>query len=222
MIVGSLCTAALPHVVPASLTLFHSFRLAAGYHCLTAADTAVVRWIASRLMYPRTDTPQAQRMMALMNSTNVWAGQEITKAIARSSIGSSGQPCRLMEIGFGGGQAFRQTADLCAVRNWKILGVDHSEDSLAFTKRALTEGETDPSVYQLLCADISSNLWAFPDNSFDCIYHVNTWYAVFSHAPGASGVLHRPHVPFLIPQTPPRPFCPVSSPVHSVGSSLRV
>uniref|UniRef100_A0A7S2S6T0 Methyltransferase type 11 domain-containing protein n=1 Tax=Rhizochromulina marina TaxID=1034831 RepID=A0A7S2S6T0_9STRA len=143
---------------------------------LHGADDAVVRWIASRLMYPRTDSPQARRMMDIMNRTNAYAGLEVGKSFTRSLQGVSHRPVRILEVGFGGGHALINTTKLCAEHNWRVLGVDHSEDSLAFTKRAMVAAQCDAGVYDLMCADISRGLWAIPDGAFDCVYHCNTWY----------------------------------------------
>jgi len=153
------------------------------------SDGPVLHWIASQLMQPHLDTPQAERMLRAMNEITLFSGSRMVGEVERhlhsqsdmdQSIdeGAAQPRARILEIGCGAGQTLVKMASVCKgkKKDWKVLGVDYSVDSITFAKRALDEAGTDNAIYQLQVADISDGLWALPAGGFDVVYHLENWY----------------------------------------------
>ena len=141
------------------------------------SDKSTLQWIAAQLMNPTIDTLQGERMMQTMSKTNVFSGSQLV-ATVNGVLNGSNPNARILEIGCGSGQTFKQMARVCKARgrHWKLVGIDQSIDSIVFARNKLEEAGADTSVYQLQLADIDNGLWSFEDGTFDVAYHLNCWY----------------------------------------------
>lgn len=141
------------------------------------ADKSTLHWIAAQLMNPTIDTPQGERMLQTMSKTNIFSGGQLV-ATVNGVLNGSNPNARILEIGCGSGQTFKQMARVCKGRgrDWKLMGIDQSVDSIRFARSKLEEAGADASVYQLQVADIDHGLWSLQDGSFDVVYHLNCWY----------------------------------------------
>jgi ubiquinone/menaquinone biosynthesis C-methylase UbiE len=141
------------------------------------ADVSTLHWVAAQLMNPTMDSPQGERMLQAMSKTNIFSGSQLV-ATVNGVLNGSTPNARILEIGCGSGQTFKQMARVCRARgrDWKLMGIDQSMDSIRFARMKLEDAGADPAVYQLQVADIDNGLWSFQDDSFDVVYHLNCWY----------------------------------------------
>merc|ERR550537_1611254 len=101
------------------------------------------------------DSPQGERMLQAMSKTNIFSGSQLV-ATVNGVLNGSTPNARILEIGCGSGQTFKQMARVCRARgrDWKLMGIDQSMDSIRFARMKLEDAGADPAVYQLQVADI--------------------------------------------------------------------
>mmetsp|Transcript_13564 Transcript_13564/g.45957 ORF Transcript_13564/g.45957 Transcript_13564/m.45957 type:complete len:269 (-) Transcript_13564:14-820(-) len=129
----------------------------------------VLEWFASELAFPNCETEHARRLMELDASYTRAATVDLVNRIPLK------RGSRVLELGFGGGNAIVEMAKRCKETGASVVGVDMSINACESTRSALEAAGCDASVVQLRCGSVA-DFFPFEDGAFDAVYHSNCWY----------------------------------------------
>jgi SAM-dependent methyltransferase len=132
------------------------------------AELPVLLWFAANLARPRADSTEGRRLIEL----NDVFGQAVAADLVSRVPLKRGS--RVLELGFGGGNAIVAMAKRCKAEGALVVGVDSSRACCEATLAALdAAGCRDHAELRLGSV---SDFFPFDDGVFDAVYHLNCWY----------------------------------------------